>query len=157
MKNLKITIYSIIILSSLILFTYKIQAAEGEKPMVRAPELMGGNGWLNTDRPIFIKDLKGKVVLLDFWTYGCINCIHIIPDLKKLEAKYPDELVVIGVHSAKFPNEKDSDNIRRVILRYGIEHPVVNDSEFRIWRSYGVRAWPTQVLINPEGYVAGVV
>lgn len=154
MKHLTWIIYSIMILS---IFTYETQAAEGGKPMVRAPELIGGTGWLNTDKPIYIKDLKGKVVLLDFWTYGCINCIHIIPDLKKLEAKYPNELVVIGVHSAKFTNEKESDNIRRIILRYGIEHPVVNDSDFRIWRSYGVRAWPTQVLINPDGYVAGVV
>jgi thiol-disulfide isomerase/thioredoxin len=129
----------------------------GNRVAVKAPELTGGTGWLNTDRPIYIKDLKGKVVLLDFWTYCCINCMHVIPDLKRLEAKYPDELVVIGVHSAKFTNERDSDNIRQAILRYGIEHPVVNDSQFRIWRSYGVRAWPTLVLINPEGYVAGVV
>jgi len=83
--------------------------------------------------------------------------MHVIPDLKKLEAKYPDELVVIGVHSAKFTNEKDSDNIRQAILRYGIQHPVVNDSEFRIWRSYGVRSWPTLVVVNPGGYVAGSV
>jgi len=124
---------------------------------VKAPELTGGTGWLNTNKPIYIRDLSGKVVLLDFWTYCCINCMHVIPDLKKLEAKYPDELVVIGVHSAKFTNERDSDNIRQAILRYGVEHPVVNDSEFRIWRSYGVRAWPTLVLINPEGYVAGVI
>jgi len=128
-----------------------------ERKMIRAPELEGGTGWLNTDRPIYIKNLKGKIVLLDFWTYCCINCMHVIPDLKKLEAKYPNELVVIGVHSAKFLNEKDSDNIRQAILRYGIEHPVVNDSEFRIWRSYGVRAWPTLVLINPDGYVSGAV
>ncbi len=133
-------------------------AESGKRVMtVRAPELIGGTGWLNTDRPIYIKDLKGKIVLLDFWTYCCINCMHVIPDLKRLEAKYPDELVVIGVHSAKFTNEKDSDNIRQAVLRYGIEHPVVNDSEFRIWRSYGVRSWPTLVLINPEGYVAGSV
>jgi thiol-disulfide isomerase/thioredoxin len=132
-------------------------SANTEKKVIRAPELNGGTGWLNTDRPIYISDLKGKVVLLDFWTYCCINCMHVIPDLKKLEAKYPNELVVIGVHSAKFANEKDSDNIRQAILRYGIHHPVVNDSEFRIWRSYGVRSWPTLVLINPEGYVAGAV
>ena len=129
----------------------------GDRTAVKAPELVGGTGWLNTDTPIYIKDLKGKVVLLDFWTYCCINCMHVIPDLKRLEAKYPDELVVIGVHSAKFTNEKDSDNIRQAILRYGIEHPVVNDSEFRIWRSYGVKAWPTLALINPDGYIAGVV
>src|SRR2546425_10971961 len=75
-----------------------------ERARVRAPELVGGRGWLNIDRPLSLAALKGKVVLLDFWTYGCINCMHIIPDLKKLEKKYPNELVVIGVHSAKFEN-----------------------------------------------------
>ena len=126
-----------------------------EKARVRAPEITGGQGWLNTDKPLSLAALKGKVVLLDFWTYGCINCIHIIPDLKKLEEKYAKQLVVIGVHSAKFQNEKETENIRRIILRYEIEHPVYNDSEYAVWQSYGVRAWPTQVLIDPAGYVIG--
>ncbi len=124
---------------------------------VRAPELAGHRGWLNTERPLSLAALKGKVVLLDFWTYGCINCIHVIPDLKKLEAKYADQLVVVGVHSAKFENEKETDNIRQIILRYEIEHPVVNDADFRIWQAYAVRAWPTQVLVDPAGYVVGRV
>jgi len=128
-----------------------------ERPKVRAPEITGGRGWLNTDKPLSLAALKGKVVLLDFWTYGCINCIHIIPDLKKLEAKYANQLVVIGVHSAKFQNEKETENIRRIILRYEIEHPVYNDSEYAVWQSYGVRAWPTQVLIDPAGYIIGGV
>ena len=128
-----------------------------ERPKVRAPEITGGRGWLNTDKPLSLAALKGKVVLLDFWTYGCINCIHIIPDLKKLEAKYANQLVVIGVHSAKFQNEKETENIRRIILRYEIEHPVYNDSEYAVWQSYGVRAWPTQVLIDPGGYIIGGV
>jgi DNA-binding beta-propeller fold protein YncE len=128
-----------------------------EKVQVRAPELTGGRGWLNTDKPLTLAALKGKVVLLDFWTYGCINCIHIIPDLKRLEHKYPNELVVIGVHSAKFENEKDTENIRRIILRYELEHPVYNDADYKVWQSYGVRAWPTQVLIDPAGYVIGAV
>lgn len=128
-----------------------------ENVRVRAPEITGGRGWLNTDRPLSLAALKGKVVLLDFWTYGCINCIHIIPDLKKLEARYPNELVVIGVHSAKFDNEKETENIRRIIMRYEIEHPVYNDADFKVWKSYGVRAWPTQVLIDPAGYVIGGV
>ena len=124
---------------------------------VRAPELAGGRGWLNTDRPLQLSALRGKVVLLDFWTYGCINCIHIIPDLKRLEAKYSNQLVVIGVHSAKFENEKETENIRRIILRYEIEHPVINDADFKIWQDYAVRGWPTLVLIDPAGYVVGSV
>lgn len=128
-----------------------------ERARIRAPELSGDRGWLNTDKPLSLAALKGKVVLLDFWTYGCINCIHIIPDLKKLEKKYPNELVVIGVHSAKFENEKDTDNIRQIILRYEIEHPIVNDANFTIWKSYAVNAWPTRYLIDPAGYIIGRV
>src|SRR5262245_38636883 len=88
-------------------FSKGLEMPVQERARVRAPELTGGRGWLNTDKPLSLAALKGKVVLLDFWTYGCINCMHIIPDLKKLEKKYPVELVVIGVHSAKFENEKD--------------------------------------------------
>ncbi len=116
----------------------------------KAPEFPTDLTWLNS-QPLTLKDLKGKVVLLDFWTYCCINCMHIIPDLKKLEAKYPNELIVIGVHSAKFQNEKDTDNIRNAILRYGITHPVINDNKFKVWSDYGVNAWPTLALIDPEG------
>jgi thiol-disulfide isomerase/thioredoxin len=132
-----------------------LQMAVQERARIRAPELTGDRGWLNTDKPLSLAALKGKVVLLDFWTYGCINCMHIIPDLKRLEKKYPNELVVIGVHSAKFENEKDTENIRRIILRYEIEHPIVNDADFNIWRAYAVDAWPTRYLIDPAGYVIG--
>lgn len=120
-----------------------------------APEFPDGLEWLNTKEPLKMKELRGKFVLLDFWTYCCINCIHIIPDLKKLEEKYDEELVVIGVHSAKFSTEKDSDNIRSAILRYEIEHPVVNDKDFQIWRNYSARAWPTVVLVDPNGDIIG--
>src|SRR6516162_9318251 len=122
---------------------------------VRAPELDGGVGWLNTAGPVRLKDLRGKVVLLDFWTFCCINCIHTLPDLAKLEKKYANQLVVIGVHSAKFDNEKDSAAIRKAVLRYEISHPVVNDSEMKIWRRYHIRSWPTLVLIDPEGNYLG--
>ncbi|MEZ6130176.1 MAG: thioredoxin-like domain-containing protein [Planctomycetaceae bacterium] len=115
----------------------------------------GGTEWLNTSAPIDLKELRGKVVILDFWTYCCINCIHVLPDLKFLEQKYEKELVVIGVHSAKFDNEKLSDNIREAILRYEIRHPVVNDSEMLIWQKFGTRAWPTLALIDPEGKFIG--
>jgi DNA-binding beta-propeller fold protein YncE len=123
-----------------------------EGPRVKAPELDGGVGWLNTAGPLKLKDLKGKIVVMDFWTYCCINCIHTLPDLAKLEKKYPNELVVIGVHSAKFDNEKQSEHIRKAILRYEITHPVVNDAEMKIWETYGANSWPTLVLIDPEGF-----
>ena len=128
------------------------RADDGDPPRVLAPELEGGTGWLNTAGPLKLKDLKGKIVVMDFWTYCCINCIHTLPDLAKLEKKYPNELVVIGVHSAKFENEKQSENIRKAILRYEISHPVVNDAEMKIWDTYGASSWPTLILIDPEGY-----
>ncbi|MHB1294778.1 MAG: thioredoxin-like domain-containing protein [Anaerolineae bacterium] len=120
---------------------------------IRAPDFPEGLAWLNTARPLSLVELRGKLVLLDFWTYGCINCIHIIPDLKRLEAQFPNELVVIGVHSAKFANEREVDNLRQIVQRYGIEHPVVNDRDFAVWQSFAVRAWPTTVLIDPRGRV----
>ncbi|MBD2449705.1 redoxin domain-containing protein [Nostoc sp. FACHB-152] len=126
-------------------------------PRVRAPELPQNYAWLNTDKPLSLKQLRGRVVILDFWTYCCINCLHILPDLKYLEHKYKDSLTVIGVHSAKFDNEKETENIRQAILRYDIEHPVVVDQDFRIWQEYTVRAWPTFMIIDPKGYVIGYV
>jgi thiol-disulfide isomerase/thioredoxin/DNA-binding beta-propeller fold protein YncE len=122
---------------------------------IPAPELDGGVGWLNTAAPIHLKDLRGKIVLLDFWTFCCINCIHTLPDLAKLEKKYANELVVIGVHSAKFDNEKNSESIRKAISRYEIAHPVVNDADMEIWKAYGVRSWPSLYLIDPEGNFVG--
>jgi thiol-disulfide isomerase/thioredoxin len=122
---------------------------------VHAPDFPPGLDWFNVAAPLSLKSLRGKVVLLDFWTYGCINCLHIIPDLRRLEEKYRAELVVVGVHSAKFTNERNAENLRRIIVRYDLDHPVVNDVRFEIWKSYGARAWPTQVLIDPEGYIVG--
>ena len=115
----------------------------------------GGVDWLNTAAPIHLKDLRGKIVLLDFWTLCCINCIHTLPDLAKLEKKYANELVVIGVHTAKFENEKNSESIRKAISRYEITHPVVNDADMRIWNRFDVRSWPTLCLIDPEGNFVG--
>ena len=112
-----------------------------------------GITWLNTKNPISKRDLKGKFVLLDFWTYCCINCIHVLPELKKLEKKYPNRLVVIGVHSAKFETEKDTKNIREAILRYEIEHPVINDFDHKVWNQFNARSWPTIRLLDPEGKI----
>ncbi len=122
---------------------------------VRAPELTEGFGWLNTDRPLALGgELRGQVVVLDFWTYCCINCIHILPDLAYLEEKYAAEPVTfIGVHSAKFSNEASRDTIRAAILRYEIQHAVVIDEAMSLWRQYTVRSWPTVVVIDSRGNI----
>ncbi len=118
---------------------------------VPAPPLDGDFEWINTTKPLSLGELRGKFVLLDFWTFCCINCMHVLPELKQLEQAYPTELVVIGVHSAKFEGEQNTDNIREAVLRNEIAHPVVNDAQLTIWNRYGIRSWPTLVLIDPAG------
>ncbi|XP_025973250.1 NHL repeat-containing protein 2 isoform X2 [Dromaius novaehollandiae] len=118
------------------------------------PELGRDLQWLNTEGPISLhKDLCGKVVVLDFFTYCCINCLHLLPDLHALEHQYSDKdgLVIISVHSAKFPNEKVLDNIRSAVLRYNIAHPVVNDADATLWHELEVSCWPTLVILGPRG------
>ncbi|KAL3638204.1 Protein SUPPRESSOR OF QUENCHING 1, chloroplastic [Castilleja foliolosa] len=116
------------------------------------PEFPSKLDWLNTAPLQLRRDLKGKVVLLDFWTYCCINCMHVLPDLEYLEKKYKNmPFVVVGVHSAKFDNEKDLDAIRNAVLRYGISHPVVNDGDMYLWRELGISSWPTLALVGPNG------
>ncbi len=123
---------------------------------IPAPDFPAGLEWLNVPRPLSLaQDLRGKIVILDFWTLGCINCIHIIPDLKRLEEDFPESLVVIGVHSAKFTTEGQLESIRQAVLRYGIDHPVVNDVGLPLWNTYGARAWPTLFLIDPLGNIVG--
>jgi DNA-binding beta-propeller fold protein YncE len=122
---------------------------------IRAPSLDGAVDWLNVAAPVTIDQLRGKVVILDFWTYGCVNCMHVLRDLKTLEQRFPDELVVVGIHSAKFANEKMTRNLKRILVRYEIEHPVANDANLEIWRRYGAQAWPTRVIIDPAGNVVG--
>ncbi len=117
----------------------------------KAPSLDDGVAWINTAGPIDLRQLRGKFVILDFWTYCCINCMHILPQLKKLEHAYPNEIVVIGVHSAKFATEQDSKNIEEAVLRYEIEHPVVNDAQHKIWDKYEITSWPSLCVIDPEG------
>jgi len=124
----------------------------------RAPELPATFAWLNTDRPLsFARELKGQVVLLDFWTYCCINCMHVLPDLAYLEKKYENEpFLVIGVHSAKFANEGHRQTVRAAISRYEIHHPVLVDEGMKVWSEYAVRSWPTLVLLGPDRRIVGV-
>lgn len=121
-----------------------------------APEFPDGLEWLNVPRPLTMADLRGKLVIIDFWTYGCINCIHNMPDLKRLQLEHPDELVVIGVHSAKFSAEAETDNIRQILARYRIDYPVINDRDMRVWNLWNARAWPTTVLVDAAGVLAAI-
>lgn len=125
-----------------------------EKEDLKIPDFEEGLQWLNTEGPLSLaKELSGKVVVLDFFTYCCINCMHILPDLHQLEKRHAvkDGLVIVGVHSAKFPNEKVLQNVCSAVLRYNIAHPVVNDSDARLWQELEVACWPTLVLLGPRG------
>ncbi|WP_086564870.1 NHL domain-containing thioredoxin family protein [Streptomyces africanus] len=121
---------------------------------VRAPELTGKGGWLNTGGQQYsLADLRGRIVILDFWTFCCINCLHVLDELRELEDKHRDTVVVIGVHSPKFVHEAEHRAVVDAVERYGVEHPVLDDPELATWKQYAVRAWPTLVVIDPEGYV----
>ncbi|KAK0601024.1 hypothetical protein LWI29_020682 [Acer saccharum] len=133
-------------------FVNYISDVEKRKSTTIVPEFPTKLDWLNTAPLQFRRDLKGKVVVLDFWTYCCINCMHVLPDLEYLEKKYKDmPFTVVGVHSAKFDNEKDLEAIRNAVLRYGITHPVVNDGDMNLWRELGVNSWPTFSVVAPNG------
>jgi thiol-disulfide isomerase/thioredoxin len=120
---------------------------------VRAPELRG-RGWLNTGgKDLTLADLRGKIVILDFWTFCCINCLHVLDELRPLEVKYGDAIVIIGVHSPKFEHERDPKALAAAVERYGVHHPVVDDGDMHLWQQYAAKAWPTLAVIDPTGYL----
>ncbi|PRY27105.1 NHL domain-containing thioredoxin family protein [Pseudosporangium ferrugineum] len=120
---------------------------------VRAPELRG-RAWLNTGgKELKLADLRGRVCVLDFWTFCCINCLHVLDELRPLEEKYGDALVVIGVHSPKFEHERDPQALAAAVERYGVHHPVLDDADMVMWQQYAAKAWPTLSVVDPEGYV----
>lgn len=121
---------------------------------VRAPELIGKGGWINTDgNDLTLADLRGKCVVLDFWTFCCVNCLHVLDELRELEEKHRDTVVIVGVHSPKFVHEAEHQAVVDAVERYEVHHPVLDDPELATWKQYAVRAWPTLVVIDPEGYV----
>lgn len=127
--------------------------APARLPRVRASELVG-RGWLNTGgRDVTLSDLRGKVVVLDFWTFCCINCLHVLDELRELEEQYRDVLVIVGVHSPKFVHEADPVALAAAVERYEVHHPVLDDPDLTTWSAYTARAWPTLVVVDPEGYV----
>ncbi|TQS39976.1 NHL domain-containing thioredoxin family protein [Cryptosporangium phraense] len=120
---------------------------------VRAPELQG-RGWLNTGgQSLSLHDLKGRIVLLDFWTFCCINCLHVIDELRPVEEEFGDALVVVGVHSPKFEHERDPEALKAAVERYDVPHAVLDDPELLTWQQYAARAWPTLAVVDPEGYL----
>ncbi len=122
---------------------------------LRAPELLGRR-WLNTGgRDLSLADLRGKVVVLDFWTFCCINCLHVLDELRPLEEEFGDDLVIIGVHSPKFEHEGRPEAVEAAVERYAVHHPVLDDPNLQTWDAYTARAWPTLVVIDPEGYIVG--
>ncbi len=121
-------------------------------PRVRAPELRG-RAWLNTATDLSLADFRGRFLLLDFWAFCCVNCLHVLDELRPLEEKYAEELVVVGVHSPKFVHEADPDALVSAVERYDVRHPVLDDPELETWQAYTARAWPTLTLVDPEGYV----
>ncbi|MEM8805870.1 MAG: thioredoxin-like domain-containing protein [Cyanobacteria bacterium P01_G01_bin.38] len=120
---------------------------------VRPPKLPAALPWLNTPTPISLTNLKGRVVLLDFWTYGCINCINLLPTLKAIEHRYGGALTIIGIHAGKFSTEQCFESIRHAIAKHNITHPVIVDIDLQLWQAYAIKAWPTLVFIDPDGYI----
>ncbi len=122
--------------------------------ITRAPEFPTDFDWINVDKPLSLERLRGHIIVLDFWTYCCINCMHTLPVLADLEKKYEGRPVAfIGVHSAKFFNEQDRKNIEEAVRRYEISHPVLVDRKMTVWQKYEVSGWPTIVIIDPKGTV----
>ncbi|WP_329196532.1 MULTISPECIES: NHL domain-containing thioredoxin family protein [unclassified Streptomyces] len=128
--------------------------APRKRARVRAPELIGKGGWLNTGgKDLTLADFRGRILILDFWTFCCINCLHVLDELRELEEKHRDTVVIVGVHSPKFAHEAEHAAVVDAVERYEVHHPVLDDPELATWKQYAVRAWPTLVVIDPEGYV----
>ncbi|HEU4870423.1 MAG TPA: redoxin family protein [Pyrinomonadaceae bacterium] len=117
-----------------------------------APEISSGM-WINSE-PLTLKSLRGRVVLIDFWTFACYNCRNTLPSLKKWDAQYKDKgLTIIGVHTPELDFERDIDQLRREVAGLGIKYPVVTDQDYSTWKAYAVEAWPTLFLLDKQGRV----
>jgi len=118
-----------------------------------APDFAGINNWFNS-KPLNIADLRGKVVLVDFWTYGCVNCVNTLPHVTDLYAKYKDKgLVVVGVHTPEFPFERSAANVQAALKRHGITYPVAQDNDSKTWNAYQNQYWPAQYIIDQNGKI----
>jgi thiol-disulfide isomerase/thioredoxin/sugar lactone lactonase YvrE len=148
MKRILLTVLAAIVVAGGML-TMGLPTAHAE----RAIAFPTGLTWFNVARPLTLAELRGRAVLLDFFTPGCINCIHMLPDEKQLEERFGTRLVVIGIDSPKFSASKTKDGLLSFIERYDLRHPIVLDPDMQLWNAYGVQAWPTLVLLGPNGDV----
>ncbi|BAN27480.1 thioredoxin family protein [Caballeronia insecticola] len=120
---------------------------------IQAPDFTGINQWLNSP-PLDLKQLRGKVVLVDFWTFDCINCVHTLPHVKEWYSRYHDKgLVVVGVHTPEYTFERDTNNLKKAIKQYGIEYPVAQDNQYATWNAYRNQYWPALYLIDQNGKI----
>src|SRR6202011_4444485 len=118
-----------------------------------APNFVGIGNWFNS-APLSMAGLRGKVVLVDFWTYGCVNCVNTLPHVAELYAKYRDRgLVVVGVHTPEFPFERSASNVRAALKRHGITYPVAQDNDSQTWHAYRNQSWPAQYIIDQSGKI----
>ncbi|RXH42362.1 thioredoxin family protein [Bradyrhizobium zhanjiangense] len=118
-----------------------------------APDFTGISNWFNS-KPLSMADLRGKVVLVDFWTYGCVNCVNTLPHVTDLYAKYKDKgFVVVGVHTPEFPFERSASNVQAALKRHGITYPVAQDNDSKTWNAYRNRYWPAQYIIDQTGKI----
>ncbi len=148
-----ITIFATIVMIGLYLNSLGVIRPQEVGDFQKAPELQGIVSYLNTDG-IRLSDLNGKVVLIDFWTYSCINCIRTLPYLKEWHSKYSDKgLEIIGVHTPEFEFEKDYDNVKMAVEKYGIKYPVVLDNDYKTWNAYKNQFWPRKYLIDANGFI----
>lgn len=132
----------------------KLSVPEKESKFVRAPDLSGIAGYINTPEGFKLSDVAGKVILVDFWTYSCINCIRTQPYLNAWNEKYADKgLIIVGVHTPEFDFEKEIDNVQAAVTKEGITYPVVLDNDFSTWRAYKNRYWPRKYLIDADGFI----
>ena len=154
-KSLLLFIISVIVVLwgaftffSSIFFTATFRASDASK-IINAEN----KEWFNISRPLEVSDLKDRIILLDFWTYACISCVQTLPEIKEMEKQFGSKLLVIGVHSGKFDNEKESAAIKKAIMKHDISFPVVNDAGMKVWNNFKAEVWPTFVLINPHGNI----
>jgi thiol-disulfide isomerase/thioredoxin len=151
----KLKLFSIIFLSGIFIISVSLFYAFSNKPTYELSNLKDVKGkWINSDKDISLNDLNGKVVLIEFWTFGCYNCKNTLPYVKQWYSKYKsDKFETIGIHCPEFDNERKFDNVKKAVAEFGIEYPVLIDNEFTVWDKFNIDAWPTIIILDKKGNI----